>query len=146
MCRGLAGTERERERERQTRGPWPVGCLEFYCHHARKSEVGTGHLGAWIKQRGREHRPGRPGRGSGSQEGGAGPPPLKYGATDDLHGAYRSANKSPTRILPLSSLSFLPPLLRQTPKTVSPLAKCFLETPNHSPQQVPRQSHNSTVI
>ena len=145
MWRGLAGTERERERERQTRGPWPVGCLEFYCHHARKSEVGTGHLGAWIKQRGSEHRTHwqtwqrvsqsrRRNRPSSScvvgmlVRGG--------GATDDLHGAYRSANKDPS--------SLLPPLLHQTPKTPR-LPSCFLETPNHSPQQVPRQSHNSKL-
>ena len=58
------------------------------------------------------------------------------GATEDVHGAYRSANKDPS--------SLLPPLLRQTPKTAR-LPSCFLETPNHSPQQGLRQSHNSKL-
>ena len=134
VCRGLAGT-----------GAWN----SMYCHHAcmmqgsRKSEPVTWVTGSSREGVNTEHT-GRPGRGSVSQEGGTGPPPLVLlecwyaggGATDDLHGAYRSANKDPS--------SLLPPLLHQTPKTPR-LPSCFLETPNHSPQQVPRQSHNSKL-
>ena len=98
VCRGLAGT-----------GAWN----SMYCHHAcmmqgsRKSEPVT-----WVPGSSREgvntEHTGRPGRGSVSQEGGTGPPPLVLLECWYAGGGQRTTCMVPivvqTRILPLSSL------------------------------------------